>query len=113
MLRATVILLSLTAVPAVAADAGDPSAPTLHRLSPGEVDAALASGEERNRAADALAAVDGTGRKIHGEVGLGVATGGGREAFGSMIAPLGETGTAAFSYDYTNFGNNRLSRRND
>ena len=80
--------------------------PVVHRLSPDAAAAAVAGGAERNRAAEALAldrdSLDGDApaRRVHGEVGFGLGTGGGREAFGTVVAPLGETGTAAFSYDY-------------
>lgn len=101
------MMLSLTAVPAVA-----PAAPVVHRLSPAAIEAARSVGESRGRAAEALAqdkAIRGD-RKVHGEVGFGVGTGGGREAFGSAVVPLGKGGAAAFDFDYTRF-NPRLGYR--
>ena len=85
------------------------AAPEVHRLSPDAVEAAVSAGAERNRAAEALALDDAQDaasdrRKIHGEVGVGVGTGGGREAFGTAVVPLGQTGVAAFSYDYSRWG---------
>jgi hypothetical protein len=38
-------------------------------------------------------------RKVHGEVGAGIGTGGYREAYASMIAPVGQTGTVAVAVD--------------
>ena len=92
------------------------AAPEVHRLSPDAIEAAVSAGAERNRAAEALAIDDAQDaasdrRKVHGEVGFGVGTGGGREAFGTAVVPLGDTGVAAFSYDYSHFGDQRLTRR--
>lgn len=95
-LAAIALLVALLVATPVAGE------PTVHRLSPVEAAAAVAGGAERNRATEALALTgDAPSRAVHGEIGFGVGTGGGREAFGSVVAPLGETGTAAFSYDYS------------
>lgn len=38
-----------------------------------------------------------TDRAVHGEVGVGMGTGGYREFHGSMVAPVGQTGTVAIA----------------
>jgi hypothetical protein len=42
-------------------------------------------------------------RRVHGEVGFSVGTGGMRSVFGSTVMPLGDTGTAAFSFSTGRF----------
>jgi hypothetical protein len=51
--------------------------------------------------ADVMGPTDGPVRdgKVHGEVGVGFGTGGYREGYASMIAPVGETGTVAVAVD--------------
>jgi hypothetical protein len=74
----------------------DPSLPGTVRLSPEEREAALEYGAAHpDRAIDDGVAPDG---RIHGEVGVAVGTGGYRSTYGSAVVPLGETGTAAFSF---------------
>lgn len=86
--------------------------PVEHRLTPDAAAAAVADGAERNRAADALALSRGdpglalpgeTDRKIHGEVGVGIGTGGARDAYGIATAPIGDSATATFGYGYSTF----------
>lgn len=111
---------------ATVAAAAPAAGPVEHRLSPADADAAIEAGAEVNRAADALNLVRGdprfalpgergglgasgngtarADRKVHGEVGVGFGTGGGREVFGEVNAPLGDNGSAAFAYDYNQFG---------
>lgn len=94
--------------------------PVEHRLSPADAAAAVEAGAERNRAADALALArtdpalalpgeNGTTekKKVHGEVGVGFGSNGQRELFGAVNTSIGGNGTAAFSYDYTQFGRQR------
>lgn len=114
-----ILLCMMAALPAAAlAD------PVEHRLSPEAVDAAIAAGAERNRAADALAlartdpafalpgeSVTGRDRKVHGEVGVGLGSNGEREVFGAVNTSLGNDMTAAFSYDYGQFGRQRVRNR--
>ena len=99
------VLLIAAAVPAMA----DPVAV---RLTPEQVQAALASGEKRNLAAEALAMTgdDRTDRQLHGEFGVGVGTGGYNSVYGTVVAPLGDTGTAAFSFERTDLGRRNYGR---
>jgi len=78
------------------------AAPVVHQLSPeakaAVIDAA-ARGPERNPLAMGQAPETAAqGNRIHGEIGFGIGTGGGRSVFGSTFVPLGENGAAAFSF---------------
>ena len=42
--------------------------------------------------------LNGDPRKIHGEIGMEIGTGGHRALYGTTIVPIGETGSAAFSF---------------
>ncbi len=67
-----------------------------HITTPEQREAALEYG-----AAHAVPTIDGNGPpdgRIHGEVGVEVGTGGYRSTYGSAVVPLGDTGTAAFSF---------------
>ena len=46
-------------------------------------------------------------RRIHGEVGAFVGSGGARGVFGSAAVPLGSDGFAAFSFEHSDFGRQR------
>jgi len=82
------------------------------RLTPAQIAAAQAEGEHRNRAAEALALTDDDfgaprrDRKIHGEVGFGIGSRGSNSQYGTVVAPLGDSGTAAFSYERSDYGRN-------
>lgn len=82
------------------------------RLTPAQIAAAQADGEHRNRAAEALALTDDDfgavrrDRKVHGEVGFGIGSGGSNSQYGTVVAPLGDSGTAAFSYERNDYGRN-------
>ena len=101
------VVNAATTPPAATASASEPI-----RLTPAEIAAAQAEGEHRNRAAEALALTDDDfgaprrDRKIHGEVGVGFGSGGSNSQYGTVVAPLGDTGTAAFSYERTDYGRN-------
>lgn len=82
------------------------------RLTPEQIAAAQAESEHRNRAAEALALTDDDfgaprrDRKIHGEVGFGIGSRGSNSQYGTVVAPLGDSGTAAFSYERSDYGRN-------
>lgn len=82
------------------------------RLTSAQIAAAQAEGEHRNRAAEALALTDDDfgaprrDRKIHGEVGFGIGSRGSNSQYGTVVAPLGDSGTAAFSYERSDYGRN-------
>jgi hypothetical protein len=89
-----------SAVGSAAASAKD--ATTLTQQAPGTV---ALSAEERARVLDTASRrsdddlpINGADRKIHGTVGMEIGSRGGRALYGSTIVPLGETGTAAFSF---------------
>lgn len=73
--------------------ASEIAAPTVHRLSDEEVDRILAEAAERDEVAE------GPERKIHGEFGVAIGTGGYRSAYGTAIVPLGKGSVAAFSFE--------------
>jgi len=98
------VLLTLAVTPAIADDGG-----TIVRLSPADIAAAQAAGGAKHTAD---AAVDDDivrpKHQIHGEVGFGVNSRGGREVYGTVVTPIGDSGYAAFSFadgTYGNYGN--------
>lgn len=79
------------------ADPVDPSLADTVRLTPEQREAALEYGATRpTRPVDGDAPSDG---HIHGEMGVAIGTGGYRATYGTAVVPLGETGTAAFSFE--------------
>lgn len=87
----------------------DPAlAGAVHRLSPEQREAAIEAGAARS--ANAIDGGQGPDRKIHGEVGVEVGTGGYRAAYGTAVVPVGDTGMAAISVE-TDRGNYRWRRR--
>lgn len=108
------ILLSLLAGPALAqtqaetTPAPDAAQADVVRLSPQEREAAIEQGAARAaRDAELAGAPD---RKIHGEMGVEIGTGGTRAAYGSAVVPLGDTGAAAFAFE-TDRSHYRFRRR--
>ena len=87
----------------------DPAlAGAVHRLSPEQREAAIEAGAARS--ANTIDGGEGPDRKIHGEVGVEVGTGGYRAAYGTAVVPVGDTGMAAISVE-TDRGNYRWRRR--
>ena len=82
------------ATPALAGDPPSPPITDAHRLSEAEVAAILDQAEARRQAISAPLP-----RQIEGEIGVGIGTGGYREAFGTAVIPLGQSGTAIISFD--------------
>lgn len=82
------------ATPALAGDPPYPPITDAHRLSEAEVAAILDQAEARRQAISAPLP-----RQIEGEIGVGIGTGGYREAFGTAVIPLGQSGTAIISFD--------------
>ena len=70
-------------------------------LSDEEREAALEAGA--TRAAQELP-INGLDRKVHGEVGMEVGTGGYRAMYGTTVVPLGQTGYAQFSFETGQMG---------
>jgi hypothetical protein len=67
------------------------------RLTPEQREAALEEGAAR--AAAGLQPGDPADRRIHGEMGVEVGTGGERAAYGMAVIPLGENGAAAVAFE--------------
>jgi hypothetical protein len=90
------IVASLTMGTAALADAPRtaPSGATI-ALSDDEREAALEAGA--TRAAQELP-INGLDRKVHGEVGMEIGTGGYRAMYGTAVVPIGQTGYAQFSF---------------
>lgn len=86
------IAAALTAAPGLAADR--PAMADVHRLSPAEVKAILDTAAARRDTAPPP-----EGRQIEGVIGIGIGTGGTREAFGTAVVPLGRDATAILSVD--------------
>ena len=66
-------------------------------LSPAEVAAAKEAGAKAHAETAALDGAPRYKRQIHGEVGFGIGTNGYRSAYGTAVAPLGDTGVLAIS----------------
>lgn len=109
---AFVLPLLLTA-PAHAAIVADNGA-TIHRLTPAQIAAIGDAQAQRKDGAAALGVAEEPSvlveditppkRKVHGEIGFGVGTGGYSQIFATVIAPLGESGIFAFSFSQANGG---------
>ncbi|WP_116089661.1 hypothetical protein [Sphingomonas crusticola] len=75
----------------------DPSLPGTVRLTPEQREAALEYGATHpQHSLDGATAPDG---RIHGEMGVEIGTGGYRSTYGTAVVPLGDTGSAAFSFE--------------
>jgi len=79
-------------------------------LSPAEIEAAKEAGAERNARDAQLGIEPMRDRKIHGEVGFAVGTGGYAAIFGTAVAPLGDDGVIALSFANEQYGDRRSRR---
>lgn len=109
----TLALMAPTA--AVAADAPRPAIVDEHRLSPADVQKVLDAAAARQAVAvQNLDPFDNElllpAPKIAGEFGVAIGTGGYREAFGTAIVPLGNSGEASFSFDTIESNRGRIRR---
>ena len=98
--------------PAHAAVVGEDGA-TVHRLTPEQI---AAIGDKHSNVVKEPIAIIGDEfappkRKIHGEIGFGIGTGGYSEVFGTVVAPLGGNGVFAFTFAQQNGGNYHRYRR--
>jgi hypothetical protein len=97
MIKLATALLALCATVASARGQTVASAPSgTISLTAEEREAALEAGAAR--AMDDSLQNGGTGRRVHGEVGVEVGSRGERAAYGTVVAPIGRNGVAAFSY---------------
>jgi len=112
------ILLTAIAL-AAAQGAADPApAGSERRLTPEQVEAVLAEAAAKREASQrrppgTIEIEDLEPMRpppVHGEFGIGMGTGGYREIFGSSFVPMGRNGGAAFSFDFTDFGDRRYPR---
>ncbi|MDO9487504.1 MAG: hypothetical protein Q7J32_03950 [Sphingomonadaceae bacterium] len=87
------IVAALLLGAAAGAHAAD-DAPVI-RLSPEEI--ARIQAEAEAKPSGAAVAPDREPRRIHGEVGASIGTGGSRDVFGALNMPLGEDGQALIS----------------
>ncbi len=103
----------LIAAPGLAQVAAAPDAPKIYRLTPDQIEAArntaaerpdgpaLTASAERDAILNNSLYTDGEAparRRIHGEAGFFIGTGGARGFYGSTAVPLGETGTLGLSF---------------
>lgn len=93
---------------AVSAQTPEPASGQVYSLTPEQKEEALASATPR-RAAPTVETLDenGNDRRIHGEVGAMIGTGGARGMYGTAAIPLGENGGAIVSFEHSQFGDRR------
>lgn len=104
------LALWLFASPATAQTADDnASGGTVRRLTPEQIEAAKEIGAAKKAGNVWDREEEMPDRKIHGAVGFGIGTGGYRSIFGTMIAPVGDNGIVALSFENTRF--NAQNRR--
>ena len=95
-LFAALPLLAILATPCLAQSADTPPASGVVSLTPEQREAALEAGAQRAAADLSGGAGD---RRVHGEMGVEVGTGGERAIYGTAVVPIGQNGVAAFSYE--------------
>jgi hypothetical protein len=83
---------------------GDTISADTVRLSPDQREAALEYGASRS--ARELP-INGLSRQIHGEVGMEIGSNGSHAIYGTTTVPLGDTGSASFSFLNANSGRYR------
>lgn len=105
LLASALLAAALSAAPAFAADGPRAAIGDEHRLSPAEVQKILDQATARRDLAG-----DPEPRRIEGELGVAIGTGGYREAFGTAVVPLGQDGTAIISFDTVDSNRGRLRR---
>lgn len=76
---------------------------TVRRLTPEQIETAKEAGASKKAGNVWDRAKDVPDRKIHGEVGFGIGTGGYRSIFGAVVAPIGDNGIVALSFENTRF----------
>ena len=96
IIRLAIASLALALAPSLALPAVAQSVPGTIALSPEERAAVLDAAASRRP--DESLPLNGDARQIHGEMGFEIGTRGTRTLFGSTIVPLGENGSAAFSF---------------
>ena len=88
------------------------AAETVTRWTPEQIEAAKETAAVRNMNADTQVANSGASeRRVHGEMGVAIGTGGYRSIYGTAVAPLGNNGVLAFSFENTQSDQGRYYRR--
>ncbi|MBD3760613.1 hypothetical protein O4H52_00170 [Sphingomonadaceae bacterium G21617-S1] len=77
---------------------------TVVALSPAAKEKLLDAAAARRQSDIGEPAINGLSKQIHGEVGMFVGTGGARGVFGSMVAPVGDSGSIALAFENSRFG---------
>jgi len=96
-LFAALPLLAAIATPCLAQNADTAPLPSgIVSLTPEQREAALEAGATRAAADLSGGAGD---RRVHGEMGVEVGTGGERAIYGTAVVPIGQNAVAAFSYE--------------
>lgn len=102
----TLLLAVLLLSPSFAA------AETVTRWTPEQIEAAKEAAAVRNRNADnGVLTGSAPDRRIHGEMGAAIGTGGYRAFFGTAVMPLGQDGVVAFSFENSQADISRYYRR--
>lgn len=97
------VALALIVAPGLAAERV--ATADVRRLSPVEVKAILDAAAAR-READIVPET----RRVEGEVGVAIGTGGYREVFGTAVVPIGKDGAAIVSFDTIESERGRVRR---
>ncbi len=84
--------------------AGAAGAPPAATDTAGQIDDWIASSPAAREEGEGVLADGPRERKIHGEVGMAIGTGGYRSAYITSVMPIGETGTLALSLGQTKNG---------
>jgi hypothetical protein len=88
----------------------DEAAPQVYRLAPADIARAQADGAARRDVFDPSQWPTITDRRVHGEVSAFVGTGGARGVAGSATVPLGQSGSASFAFENSDYGNRSYRR---
>ncbi len=103
MFKQAIVAAALLLGGGVSAQVAGPVAPQVYRLSPEEVLRLQMATADRPSDIDASQFLRPRDGRVHGEVGVGIGTGGYRSVYGAMGVPLGETGSASFAFESTQF----------
>jgi hypothetical protein len=98
--------LAARADEAVATAAGAGAPPTATATTADQIDAFIRSAPPPKLDDGTPAGVVPPERKVHGEVGVAVGSGGYRSAYVTSVMPVGETGTLALAVSQTKYGKN-------
>jgi hypothetical protein len=99
----------LAAALLVPASAAAQERPVEHKLSEAEKERLLDEAVERRELLEE--ALPAPKRRVHGEVGVAIGTGGFRSIYGSSVVPIGEEGSAAIAFEHSEWDDRRGKRR--